>query len=296
MSRGVVIALIGAAAIIIAVLLNLEETRAPEVVEASAPSAAAPAATAPEAPAAAAAPQTAAIDPSAADASAAAEPPDAETAPRVDGVRVGPDGETVLAGVAAPGSRVTVTVDGAVVGAADADSRGEWVIIPDRPVPAGDRTIGLSSLSEDGEAKQSESVVVVSRGEDGERPLAVLTSPDAPGETRVLQSPGGGESGESPASAQTATTSTQTAAATTSAPTRPARPGLVTIEGVDYDQAGAYVVSGRAGPGAQLQIYRDNRAVGTTIAGEDGRWSFAPDELIDVGVYTIRADALTDGA
>ena len=103
----------------------------------SAPTSAAAPALAPAA-AATKAPATAPSD-EGADAGRAPEP----TPPSVDVVRVEPDGAAVIAGRAAPGAGLIVLHNGAPIGTATADAFGEWVFIPDAPLPAGAHEFGL---------------------------------------------------------------------------------------------------------------------------------------------------------
>ncbi|MGB7204835.1 MAG: hypothetical protein WBD37_05135, partial [Anderseniella sp.] len=56
-----------------------------------------------------------------------------------DMVRVDEDGSAVLAGRAAPGSRVEVLVDGVVAGETLASERGEWVFVPEASLQKGAR-------------------------------------------------------------------------------------------------------------------------------------------------------------
>ena len=50
--------------------------------------------------------------------------------PTFDVVRINPQGNAVMAGHAAPGSDVTITDAGKVVGHAQADQHGDWVFVP----------------------------------------------------------------------------------------------------------------------------------------------------------------------
>ena len=63
--------------------------------------------------------------------------------PSVDVVRVESDGAAVIAGRAAPGTELIVLDNGAPIGTATADAFGEWVLIPDAPLPAGAHEFGL---------------------------------------------------------------------------------------------------------------------------------------------------------
>jgi hypothetical protein len=76
-------------------------------------------------------------------------------------VRVASTGDIVVAGRAAPGSVVTVYDDGRPIGQIKADGRGEWVMLPDEPLPPGSRELSLSSRLGDAEPVWSEKVVVI---------------------------------------------------------------------------------------------------------------------------------------
>ena len=65
------------------------------------------------------------------------------TPPSVDVVRVESDGAAVIAGRAAPGAELIVLHNGAPIGTVKVDAFGEWVFIPDAPLPAGAHEFGL---------------------------------------------------------------------------------------------------------------------------------------------------------
>ena len=64
-------------------------------------------------------------------------------APSFDVVRLSPDGDSVFAGRAPAGSTVTILLDGDVLGTVEADERGEWVFLPDRPLSPGSHELAL---------------------------------------------------------------------------------------------------------------------------------------------------------
>jgi len=199
-------------------------------------------------------------------------------APTFDIVRVAPGGNAVIAGRAAPGDEVSVIDRDAVVGSAVADARGEWVVVPDQPLPAGPSEIGLVARSTAGIEAQSEQVVVlmvpdapsaaVVADAPAAQPVAVLMARAGGGEARFLQGgvPGGGISA----------------------------PGELRLESVSYDDAGDFDISGTAIPGNMIAGYLDNQPIGNTPVGTDGKWRLLPDKLIDPGLYTLRIDQIDE--
>ncbi len=132
---------------------------------------------------------------------AAAEPKkDVSDSPRFDVVRVNPEGETVMAGRARPGSTVTIFDKDKSIGEVTADKRGEWVFVPEKPLAPGSRQLGLEMRKKSGKIVQSESVVVLVVPEKGKdiagrptetpsQPLALKVPRQGAGPSTVLQKP-----------------------------------------------------------------------------------------------------------
>jgi nucleoid-associated protein YgaU len=188
------------------------------------------------------------------------------TNPSFDVVRVAPDGRTVMAGRAAPGAEVTVKSGEDTVGSVTADKRGEWVLLPERPLEPGTRELSLSSAG-DGGARDADAtvVMVVPERAGAPSPLAVLLPKEGDG-SRVLQPP-------APQGDMSAVR------------------GL-TVDAIDFDAKGNIRPSGKAQPGTELRIYLDNRLVGTIAADERGHWSLRPTEPVAAGQHALRVDQL----
>jgi hypothetical protein len=196
----------------------------------------------------------------------------AEGAPSFDVVRINPRGNAVIAGRAKPNSAVTVFDGDKEVGTVIADSRGEWVLLPEAPFAPGSRELTLSAKDDAGSVADSgESVVLVvpDRKEEGSEQaqpsaLAVLVPNNGGGGT-VLQPPSS-EGGEGIS-----------------------QDGL-SLDIIDYDESGQVVVGGRAPPGANVQVYIDNELAGGVVAGPDARWQVRPEEPVAPGLHTLRVD------
>ncbi|WP_063635912.1 LysM peptidoglycan-binding domain-containing protein [Azospirillum humicireducens] len=238
--------------------------------------------------------------PPAAPAKAAAAPAPAPAAPSFDVVRVAPDGATVMAGRAAPGSQVTVTDGGTPVATAKADQRGEWVMLPDKPLAPGTRELNLTEARPGSDAPVPADKVVVVMVPD----QAGIAQPDtvrsgtaqaaaadsaAQGTAVAVAVPRDGLAG-APAS--------MGGSSVLQAPPVPANgapppPGGVSVETMDYDPAGRVALGGRAAPNSAVQLYLDNILVGRAHTDPKGGWRLIPEKLIDPGLYTLRADQVT---
>ena len=217
-----------------------------------------------------------------------AQPEAAEPAPEkpsFDIVRIGPQGSAVVAGRAAPGADVSVLDNGREIARAHADDSGQWVALPDKPLPAGGQELTLASR-EAGKAEvagDAQVVLVVPKlassagsnsagGAQGPAtpatPLAVLTPSDAA--PRLLQGP----------PAEPAPTPGGKAA------------GKFGLDVVDYDTAGAIRFAGTGTPGAKVRLYVDDTAVGDATVDAQGRWGLVPGVPVAAGDHKLRVDGI----
>lgn len=101
--------------------------------------------------------------------------------PRFDVVRVGARGTAVVAGRATPGAEVLLFLDGdREIGRARADSRGEWVILPADPLPAGARELSLRTRLAGEETAGADTVVVLVPAPAPPQVLAAASPPPVP--------------------------------------------------------------------------------------------------------------------
>lgn len=220
--------------------------------------------------------------------------------PSFDIVRVEKSGETVIAGRAAPDSEVTVTTqDGTALGSARADSAGTWAMVTEKPLPPGSHEIGIEAQDPQGGSQLSDEVVVVVVPE---RPAA--RSADQPAAKTVGKSAAAtgaaalaaGTPAVTPSSGQqvlAVLTPRQGGGASKVLPQEEEEglaEGDLVLDSVDYDEAGRAVIGGRASPGTRMRLYLDNRLVGDTVAGADGRWSHAPADPVAEGLHALRVD------
>jgi nucleoid-associated protein YgaU len=114
-----------------------------------------------------------------------AKPP---AAPSFDIVTVAPDGSAVIAGRAAPGALVQVFDGSQKLGEVTADRRGEWVLVPDRPLPAGKRQLTLRAATGRGPVVAAAETVAVAVPRTAPVPAATAPPAGGPsGRTYVVQ-------------------------------------------------------------------------------------------------------------
>jgi nucleoid-associated protein YgaU len=241
--------------------------------------------------------QTAAVAPGVEEPAPAPQPEAAAPAPAVqppaprppafDIVRVEPDGSALVAGRAEPDATVTISSNGAPLGQARANARGEWVWTSPAPLAPGSYAVTLEAAPPGGGAPlASEQAVAVVVPDRPETPLVVLTAPDAP--STVLQKP---EAEVAAVAPPEAAPEPSTAAAPATPAAGPA-PASVSLESVDYSDTGDIVFTGRGTPGETVRLYVDNGLAGEALVGPDGTWTWSGAGTIAPGRHTLRADQI----
>lgn len=227
------------------------------------------------------------------DTSGADDAPKVEN-PSFDVVRVSPDGSSVIAGRAEPNSKVTVKEGKDVLGEAQADDRGEWVLLPEKPLAPGDRELSVESKDAKGNVKGGDENVVVlipekpakdtkapivkedngkaeTGDQSGQNPIIAMKVPsDGKGPAKILQGPGAKVEQDGKADAKKA-------------------PQL-SVGVVDYNDKGQVSMSGKADPDSNVRVYLDNRFVGNAQSNKTGDWGLTLGDDINPGQYKLRAD------
>ncbi len=164
-------------------------------------------------------------------------------APVFDVARIGPKGDAVIAGRAAPGASIELLRDGIVHDKAVADRSGEFVIVPG-PLPPGDYSLTLRATQSDGTVLTSKSSVAVSLHADkaGE-PVAARPEPKKPASEVA--------SGETRKSAE------------------------IRIVAVESQGSGNLYVSGQTEPGGTVRLYLNGSYIASATASPAGLVAFA---------------------
>ncbi|KQV00989.1 peptigoglycan-binding protein LysM [Mesorhizobium sp. Root102] len=279
------------------------EARLPPAEVPAAP-AAVPQATAPAAPA---------TDAAAPAAPAAAGP----IAPSFDVVRVESNGSIVVAGNAAPNTKVEILNGSTVLGSTVAGPDGAFVIILDDPLKPGDYTIALRATTGDVVTPSVQTAVVSVPKDAAGQVLAMVEEPGKPAELLTVPAPetkpaalAAGDQAAAPAAPAaeapaTAPAPAAPAPAVVEAATAPAAPATppaaavaepkIVVEAVEID-GNKIFVAGLADAGRKVRAYANDILLGDAQTSPDGHFLVEATRDIPVGSYTIHVDGLdTDG-
>jgi len=245
-----------------------------------------------------------------AEATGALTPPAEPTSvPTFDVAVIESSGEGVIAGRAAPGWQVSVQSGGTKVAEATADVQGEWSVVLEKPLPAGDHALSLKITSPDGtRAVTSQESVRVAVGTDekkGTSPAAAMEAakPSLPQATAPQTDASTAPAPEQPEAARAGETQALTRAeqGASSAPSTgteeskpaPPKPTLV-FKTVDYAETGSgtgtVTITGTSDPGTRVSIYYGAEALAEVRADRDGKWRVAVAKKLGMGQHSFRAE------
>jgi len=200
--------------------------------------------------------------------------------PSFDVVTVNPGGDAVLAGRAEPNTQVIVRAGGKAIGSTKSDSKGQWVFIPETPLPEGTLELDLLTMNPEGAEVNSKDVVVLlvpkrdniqnADSDTGQtlsaEPLVVLMSREDETPALLLQ-------GKEPLHGLVA-------------------PESLTLDIINYDANGKVDFSGKGRPNSRISAYIDNQLVGIATVAPDGTWQLVPTEQLTPGLHTLRIDQI----
>jgi nucleoid-associated protein YgaU/gas vesicle protein len=245
------------------------------------------------------------------------------TTPVLDVVRVEPSGEVLIAGNAPQGERVGLVYNNEIVAEAEVTEGGDFVLVPEEALPAGEGTLEVVVIDQDGnrETQSDEQVALVLPEEGNEAGFLVgVLRPGEPVEIIEREAPEA-DTGETEVATRTepATATDETADASEMADATPAET-VATAEvetaartepeaTVEADAVSPFVVvdaielegqeiwiAGASVPGTVIRLYQDNELLGETTTGEQGRYLFEGTLRDANGEVTVRADALATGS
>ncbi|HBU96422.1 Ig-like domain-containing protein [Thalassospira lucentensis] len=237
--------------------------------------------------------------------------------PSFDVVRIGPDGNAVIAGRAEPNSKVRIREGEEVIGEATADERGEWVVLPGKPLTSGDRELSLEAEDDTGTVSKADDKIVVLIPDEAPKKNEAAEPTDAPAPATDMATADSSDTKDTGDAADTSadkkdqpiialkvpneggavTVMQGPAAEKTTEPKQDSKDAAekmprLSIGVVDYDTEGRVAMSGNADMDHDVQVYLDNKLVGTAPADENGNWALTIGEPIEPGNYTMRADQL----
>lgn len=201
-------------------------------------------------------------------------------APGFDVVRVDPEGRAVVAGHAAPGATLQLSMNGEPIETLNADDAGNFVALLDLSITEPGQ-LSLQATNDAGEVSE------------GTAPAqTVLIEPRAPQPTSGQDAPVAADDDTAPQpEAPRVLLADNEGITVLQDEVSDLTVQNVIIDAITYDDQGEVALSGRAAGGGALRVYLNNDPIKTAPIPENGQWRLPlPD--VAAGVYTLRVDEI----
>ena len=110
--------------------------------------------------------------------------------PKVDILKVSPDGSYIIAGKGKPNSTISILEKGNKIESVDADESGSWVIVSKDNLESGDNLLIINQDNIDGTSTQSKEIYITKIDKKNEtKPLVIEIENDDGGKLSIIQSP-----------------------------------------------------------------------------------------------------------
>lgn len=169
-------------------------------------------------------------------------------------------GEAVIAGQAKAGDIVHILDNDHEIGTETADENGQWVFIPKKALPVGNRKLSLYVLNDKGEKIKSKQSAILHVSQKANDEVAVIMGNNK--KSKVLKAPKG------------------------------QKIGALRIEKIDYNDKGDFHTEGKAVKNTKINLYMNNKLIATTTSDKRGNWSVDTTFELTNNKQVIRADML----
>ena len=218
----------------------------------------------------------------------------------IDLARVKPDGAAVFAGMAAPNAKIRFFEGNILLGETIANANGEWVIVLEKSLAAGQHLISVAMEHSDGTTEMAERSLAVEIYQDTETKPLVALLPETATEVPVLiQSPDDVDTAKPAAAASEAAMADAAMPETTdAAPANfPAKSQIAALapSAIVWRDASRILISGTSRGGVRVTVNDAKGQFGEALVLGDGAWQVAGSLDMDIAVNQLRF-ALFDDA
>ena len=221
----------------------------------------------------------------------------------IDLARVKPDGAAVFAGTAAANAKIRIFEGDILLGETIANANGEWVIVLEKSLAAGQHLISVAMERSDGSTEMADRSLAVEIYQDTETKPLVALLPETATEVPVLiQSPDDVDAANPAAPASEAIVADATGAdaaaakaamgdTTEAAPTKPQAKSQIAAlapSAIIWRDASRILISGTSRGGVRVTVNDEKGQFGEALVLADGAWQVAGSLDMDIAVNHLR--------
>ena len=235
------------------------------------------------------------------DSRASLQPPNATpTAPlTIDLARVKPDGAAVFAGTAAPNAKIRIFEGDILLGETIANANGEWVIVLEKSLAAGQHLISVGMERSDGTTEMADRSLAVEIYKDTEtKPLVALLPETATEMPVLIQSPDDMDAAKLAAASSEAAVAEaalpKTAEANSVKAQAKSQIAALVPSAIVWRDASRILISGKSRGGVRVTVNDAKGQFGEALVLADGAWQVSGSLDMDIAVNHLRFTLFDD--
>ena len=204
---------------------------------------------------------------------------------KIDLARVKPDGAAVFAGMAAPNAKIRIFEGDILLGETIANAIGEWVIVLEKSLAAGQHLISVAMERSDGTTEMADRSLAIEIYQGTETKPLVALLPETASEAPVLI--------QSPDDMNTAALSKTAEAVSAKAQAKSQTAALVP-SAIVWRDASRILISGKSRGGVRVTVNDAKGQFGEALVLADGAWQVSGSLDMDIAVNHLRFTLFDD--
>ena len=222
------------------------------------------------------------------------------TAPlTIDLARVKPDGAAVFAGTAAPNAIIRIFEGDILLGETIANANGEWVIVLEKSLAAGQHLISVGMERSDGSTEMADRSLAVEIYKDNEtKPLVALLPETATEMPVLIQSPDDMDAAKPAAASSGAAVAEAALPKTAEADSVKAQAksqiAALVPSAIVWRDASRILISGKSRGGVRVAVNDAKGQFGEALVLADGAWQVSGSLDMDIAVNHLRFTLFDD--
>jgi len=198
--------------------------------------------------------------------------------PKVDIIKVEPDGSFVIAGVGKPRSEILILEKGKIIESAKVDKSGTWAIISNKQLSSGDNLIVIDQHNQDGTHSLSREIYVTKIDKKNKsKPMVVAIPNQDGGKIQIIQKP------SKLNNSKKEKTLIVPIVNKLNLPLKTFR-----VDSIFFNELGNVAIQGKANFGSYIDLYIDNIIIKKLSISSEPEWKFNSLKVFDFGHHRLK--------
>ena len=198
--------------------------------------------------------------------------------PKVDIIKVEPDGSFVIAGAGKPNSEILILEKGKIIESAKVDKSGTWAIISNKRLSSGDNLIVIDQNNQDGTHSLSREIYVTKIDKKNKsKPMVVAIPNQDGGKIQIIQKPSKLKNSEKEKTFSVPIVNKL------NLPLKTFR-----VDSIFFNELGNVSIQGKANFGSYIDLHINNIIIKKLYISSGPEWKFNSLKVFDFGQHRLK--------